>query len=222
MDIPPVPPFPLSAPTLPNRHSPASDRNKRPILNVLRGLLGASGHALEIASGSGQHLAHFAAALPDWRWQPSDCATTPGALAALDADISFYCALEGAARDCVLPAVALDVLQAPWPPLLHYDLVYCANMLHIAPWACCAALFEGAVRHLQGNGVLAIYGPFFEGPATPAAAGNVAFDIDLRARNSAWGIRQLADVTQAAARVRLQLRQRHDLPSNNLCLVFGR
>ncbi len=209
-------------PAAPNRYSPASDRNKAPILDVLRGLLGASGNALEIASGSAQHLAHFAAALPGWRWQPSDCATTPDALAALDADISFYCSLEGAMRDCVLPAAALDVLQTPWPALPDYDLVYCANMLHIAPWACCAALFDGAMRHLRVAGLLVIYGPFFASHATAASAGNVAFDIDLRARNPAWGIRQLADVTRAAARVGLRLQQRHDMPSNNLCLVFGR
>ena len=208
----------------PGRHSPAADRNKGGILEVLRGVLGTRGTALEIASGTGQHVACFAAGLSGWTWQPSDRAPEPEALARLDADIDWYRAQERADHANVLPSLALDVLQTPWPPLPRYDAIYCANMLHIAPWNCCQALFEGAARHLKPNGVLITYGPYFEDQGSSGrlpAAGNVAFDADLRARNPQWGIRQLADVEATAARAGLRLQQRHAMPANNLCLVFG-
>lgn len=207
----------------PYRHSPAADRNKAPILDVLRDVLGTSGHGLEIASGTGQHVAYFAAGLPGWRWQPSDRADTPDALAALDAGIGFYCQQESADRARVQPAIALDVLATPWPPLGQFDAIFCANMLHIAPWACCAALFAGAAQHLAAHGLLITYGPYFEADrAVPPAAGNVAFDADLRARDPQWGIRQLADVQREAQAAGLRLQRRHELPANNLCFVFGR
>ncbi len=207
----------------PYRHSPAADRNKGPILDVLHDVLGASGHALEIASGTGQHIAHFAAGLPGWRWQPSDQAEAPDALTALDADIGFYCQQEGADGARVQPAIALDVLITPWPTMGRFNAIYCANMLHIAPWACCAALFQGAAQQLQADGLLITYGPYFEADRNvPPAAGNVAFDADLRARDPQWGIRQLADVEREAEAAGLHLQRRFELPANNLCLVFGR
>ncbi len=207
----------------PERHSPAAERNKAPILAVLRAVLAPAGRALEVASGTGQHVAHFAAGLPGWRWQPSDRAECADALTALDADIGHYCGLEHANRAHVLPAVALDVLATPWPPLGTFDAMFCANMLHIAPWACCTALFQGAARHLAGDGLLITYGPYFEtARAVPPAPGNVAFDADLRARDPQWGIRELADVEREARAAGLTLQRRHALPANNLCLVFGR
>lgn len=210
-------------PSTPHRHSPAADRNKAPILGVLRDVLPATGHALEIASGNGQHIAYFAAGLTGWRLQPSDRAETADVLAELDADIGYYCAQEGADRRHVAPAIALDVLATPWPTLGPVDAVFCANMLHIAPWACCSALFQGAARHLERDGVLIIYGPYFEAErAVPPAAGNIVFDADLRARNPQWGIRQLADVVREADTAGFGLQRRVELPANNLCLVFGR
>ena len=194
-------------------HSPAADRNKDAILHVLQGLLPVSAKVLEIASGTGQHAAHMAAAQPGWTWQPTD------------ADAGM---LAGMARRCaalanVQPPLQLDVLAEPWPlpPGARFDAVFSANMLHIAPWATCAALMRGAAALLAPGGLLLVYGPFIADD-TPTAPSNLAFDADLRARNPAWGLRQLADVTATAASTGLALQQRIAMPANNLVLVFGR
>ena len=199
-------------------HSPAAERNQGPILAQLQALLGPAGRALEVASGTGQHAAHFAAALPGWQWQPTDRqATHFGA-------ITGWAAHRGAAN--VLPPRRLDVLHSPWPdegPAFgaEFDLVYCANMLHIAPWACCAALMQGAARHLAPGGRLVTYGPYLE-DGVPTAPSNAAFDASLRAQDSAWGLRRLEDVAATAAAAGLALLQRHALPAHNLLLVWGR
>ncbi|MGP1629674.1 MAG: DUF938 domain-containing protein [Giesbergeria sp.] len=199
------------------QHSPAAERNSAPILLRLRALLGASGEALEIASGTGQHAAAFAAALPGWHWQPSDWqAEGFGSIAA-------WAAQAGAAN--VQVPVRLDVRAARWPAegpdFEHpFDVIYCANMLHIAPWDCCAGLMQGAARHLAPRGLLVTYGPYLEdGVAT--APGNLAFDASLRERNPAWGLRSLSAVQQEARAAGLQLHERHAMPANNLLLVFG-
>lgn len=203
---------------LPRLHSSAAERNRQPILQLLQTLLAPQGMALEIASGTGQHIAHFAAALPGWTWQPSDAAPD-----GLDA-IAAWCADAGVRN--VRPPVVLDVLEAQWPRSgaafsTPFDLIYCANMLHIAPWECCAGLVQGAARHLAPQGRLVTYGPYLEdGVAT--APSNLAFDASLRQRNPAWGIRHLNDVSAAAAQAGLHLSARHALPSNNLLLVFER
>ena len=193
-------------------HSPASLRNQGPILAELQRLLPAQGLALEIASGSGQHAAHFAAHLPAWTWWPSDA--DAAALASIDA----WCA----GLPNVRPAQALDVMAATWPglpPVL--DAMFCANMLHISPWATCAALMSGAARHLAPPGLLLLYGPYLvDGEDT--AASNLAFDADLRARNPAWGLRRLAEVLERAAAVGLGLHERLAMPANNLLLVLAR
>ena len=192
--------------------SPAADRNKAPILEVLRRVLPPRAAVLEIAAGTGQHAAHFAAAMPGWRWQPTD--GDPRALASIDA----WCA----GLDNVLPALALDVLAAHWPvPEAAFDAVYCANMIHISPWASCAALMRGAARHLRPGGLLVTYGPYLV-DGEPVAPGNLAFDADLRARDPAWGLRRLADVAGEAAATGLRLRERVAMPANNLTLVFAR
>jgi SAM-dependent methyltransferase len=202
--------LPRPPPSLP--HSPASERNRGPILAELLRLLPPHGTALEVASGTGQHAAHFARSLPGWRWQPTDFDA-----AALPA-IAGWCA--GLVN--VLPPLQLDVLAAAWPGVpAQVDLVYCANMVHIAPWACTPALMQGAARHLAPPGRLLLYGPYFEaGVAT--APGNIAFDADLRRRNPAWGLRTLDAVRAEAAAVGLQLIERIAMPANNLLLVFGR
>lgn len=195
-------------PTLPA--SPAADRNKEPILAVLRRWLPEAGAALEIAAGTGQHAAHFAAALPGWQWQP----TEP------DGAMLPVIAARGAGLPNMLPPLQLDVLAADWPVPPHgFDLVYCANMVHIAPWPCCAALMRGAARHLRAGGRLAMYGPFVvEGE--PLAPGNAAFDADLKARNPAWGLRTLGAVAAAAQATGLRLTERVAMPANNLLLHF--
>ncbi len=202
--------------TGPRQHSPAADRNRAPILAELLRVLPASGLALEVASGTGQQAAHFAAGLPGWRWQPSDA--EPLTLVSIDA----WC--EGLAN--VRPAQHLDVLAAPQaahggsvPALV--DAVYCANLLHISPWATCAALMQLSAHRLKQHGLLLLYGPYLE-DNVPTAPGNLAFDADLRARDAAWGLRRLTDVLQQAQAVGLQLRQRVPMPANNLLLVLDR
>lgn len=193
-------------------HSPAAERNKVPILEVLRRVLPPSGVAVEIAAGTGQHAAYFAAGLPGWTWQPTERD------AALLRAIAARC--QGLAN--VAPALLLDVLAPRWPGLLERaDAMFCANLLHIAPWAVTPALMQGAARHLADNGLLVVYGPFFEDGVTPAP-GNLAFDANLRARDPAWGVRRLAAVAAEAAAAGLALRERVPMPANNLTLVFSR
>lgn len=195
-------------------HSPAADRNKEPILAVLRSVLPERGAALEIAAGTGQHAAFFAAALPQWTWLPTD--VDPAMLPAIAARIS------ASGLQNVPQPVALDVTASAWPDFAQaFDAIYCANMLHIAPWEACAGLMRGAARHLAPDGVLVTYGPYLEDDV-PTAPGNLAFDQSLRARDPAWGIRRREDVEAQARSAGLALRERHAMPANNLLLVFGR
>lgn len=197
--------------------SPAADRNKHAILQVLQTVLPVQGSALEIASGTGQHAAWFASHLPGWTWQPTD--------ATVDSlpSIVGYAAQLGAHN--VLTPHVLDVLKSPWPGSdnsgLHtcYDAIYCANMLHISPWATTAALMQGSAQHLARGGMLITYGPYLE-DMEPTAEGNLVFDADLRAQNRLWGLRRLSDVASVAAQFGLHLCQRHALPANNLLLVW--
>ena len=200
------------------QHSPAAERNREPILNVLRQLLSTHGTALEIASGTGQHVAFFAAGLPSWTWQPSD--------AQEDAfgSIAWRCVEAGVTN--VERPVVLDVMSPHWPSAetefsVRYDAIYCANMLHISPWATCAALMRGAARYLSADGQLITYGPYLERDV-PTSPGNVSFDASLRANNPEWGIRALEDVTHEAALVGLRLSERFRMPANNLLLVFAK
>lgn len=194
------------------QHSPAAERNQRPILAELQRLLPAHGVALEIASGTGQHAAYFAAGLPGWTWQPSD--PEPHALTS----IAAWCA--GSTN--VRAPIALDVTNTEWPGAPQpADLVFCANMLHISPWATCAALMQGAARHLSAQGLLLLYGPYLV-DGEPMSAGNFTFDADLRARNPAWGLRRLADVLAKGEGAGLHLNEQVQMPANNLLLVLGR
>ncbi len=195
--------------------SPAADRNKQPILQVLQQVLPAQGSALEIASGTGQHVAWFAQHLPHWTWQPTD-ADAP-ALNSIDAHIAQ------AQLGNVRPPLLLDVLSPVWLPsdTAAFDAIYCANMLHIAPWATCTALMQGCARHQAAGGRLITYGPYLEDDV-PTAPGNLAFDRDLRAQNPDWGLRRRDDVALEAAKAGLALVQRFALPANNLLLVWGR
>jgi hypothetical protein len=197
--------------------SAAADRNKGVVLDVLARLLPAEASVLEVASGTGQHAAHCAAARPGWRWQPTDFEAA--ALPTI------------AARCAALPNVAapqqLDVLVQPWPASLAaperagWRAVYCANMIHISPWATCAGLMQGAAALLAADGQLVLYGPYIE-DELPTSPGNLAFDADLRARHPAWGLRRRVDVVATAAAAGLWLQERIAVPANNLMLVFGR
>ena len=191
--------------------SPAADRNRAPMLAVLQRVLPDHGRALEIASGTGQHAAWFARHLPGWTWQPTD--VQPGAFAS----IAAWTADDANA----LAPRLLDVLSDPWPVAGPFDAILCANLLHIAPWACCGGLARGAARLLAREGRLVTYGPYLEDDV-PTAAGNLAFDADLRRRDASWGIRRLADVAAEARAAGLRLRERVEMPANNLMLVFER
>jgi SAM-dependent methyltransferase len=209
----PTPSAPIAA------FSPASERNRGPIAQALQRVLGPTGQALEIASGTGQHVAYFAQQLPAWRWQPSD-RTADG----FD-DIQAWCAHAGV-RNVAAPVV-LDASAARWPsdgPAYadgSLDANFCANMLHIAPWSAGLGLLRGAARYLAPQGRLVTYGPYLEADV-PTAPSNLAFDASLRQRDPDWGIRALADVVAAAADGGLRLLERVAMPANNLLLVFGR
>jgi SAM-dependent methyltransferase len=193
------------------RHSPAAERNSGPILAVLQRVLPPQGSALEIACGTGQHALHFASHLPRWTWLPTD--PDPEAVA------STACWAAEAGLPNLCEPRLLDVMTAHWPVRGLFDAVYCANLLHIAPWPACAALMQGAARLLAPGGALLVYGPFLiEGQ--PTAPGNLAFDADLRARDPAWGLRAVHDVAAQAAAAGLVLAEQVTMPANNLTLMF--
>lgn len=197
----------------PRLWSAAAQRNRVPILAALQRRLPARGSALEIASGSGEHALHFAAALPGWCWQTSDA--DPRARASISAH-----AADAELPNLLLPPLALDVQQGPWPAT-PFDLVFCANLLHISPWASCAALLRGAAGCLAPAGSLMVYGPFIV-DGEPTAAGNLAFDADLRVRDAAWGLRRLQAVEREASAAGMRLAEALTLPANNRLLVFTR
>ncbi|HTU65809.1 MAG TPA: DUF938 domain-containing protein [Steroidobacteraceae bacterium] len=192
--------------------SAAAERNKDPILTVLESVLPATGSALEIASGSGQHVCHFAAALPGIRWQP----TEPDA-ASRDA---MTRRIEAAHLPNLLPPIALDVHEPRWPVAAQYDAIVCINMIHISPWSSSRALCLGAARHLPAGGLLITYGPYLENGT--AVASNLEFDASLKRHNPAWGLRDLDDVTRLAAEHGLARRQVVRMPANNLSVVFAK
>ena len=193
-------------------YSPAADRNKQAILEVLLTVLPERGNALEIASGTGQHVAWFSSGLPGWTWQPSDA--QPDGFASMNVWVT-----EQGVRNVHSPVV-IDVMALNWlAGQQFFDLIYCANMLHIAPWVTCAALMRGSAQHLAPGGQLITYGPYLE-DGVQTSPGNLVFDESLRERNPAWGIRRLEDVKAQAAKAGLRLAARHAMPANNLLLVW--
>jgi SAM-dependent methyltransferase len=192
--------------------SAAAERNKGPILDLLRSVLPASGRVLEIASGTGQHVCHFAAALPGLRWQPTE------------PDVESRQAIIARIRETGLTnvdaPVALDVHEPRWPVDADLDAILCINMIHISPWSSTTALCVGAARHLNAGGVLVTYGPYLENGT--AVQSNLDFDASLKRRDAAWGLRDLDDVTRVAAEHGLVRRQVARLPANNLGVVFAK
>jgi SAM-dependent methyltransferase len=191
---------------------PAPERNKAPILQVLRRVLPRSGTVLEIASGTGQHVVHFADALTGLDWQPSD--PEEGHRNSIHARVAQ------AGLGNVAPPLELDVLERPWP-VRGLDAIVCINMIHIAPWAATLALLEEAGRLLPAEGVLYLYGPYRRG-GRDTAPGNADFNADLRRRNPEWGVRNLEDVVRCAAASGLSLQEVVEMPANNLSVVFRR
>ncbi len=193
-------------------HAAATERNREAILAVLRGVLPPTGLVLEIASGTGQHVAYFARALPALRWQPSDA--SPPHLESIRA----WSVASGA--DNIAAPVPLDVERAPWP-VAHADAILNINMIHIAPWSAAEALFRGAARILPPAGVLFLYGPFKRG-GQHTAESNQRFDERLRADDPRWGVRDLDEVEALAAAVGFQPADVIAMPANNLSLVYRR
>ena len=192
------------------RHAPATGRNREPIATVLAELLPERGLVLELASGSGEHAAFFAARFPALQWQPSD--PDPDALAS----ITDWCA--GVPN--VLPPLALDASAEAWP-IDTADAILCVNMVHISPWDAAVGLFAGAGRILASGAPLLLYGPFIE-PDQETAASNLAFDQSLKQRNPEWGLRNTADLDALAADHGLRRTACHAMPANNLVLVYRR
>ena len=194
--------------------SPASLRNAEPILHLLRAHLPKSGRVLEIASGSGQHAVFFSGALPGLDWTPSD--PSPDARAS----ISAWAAEVGTER--LQAPLALDCLnEATWPEA-PFDAVVCINMVHISPWAATEGLMKLAERTLpRPGGLLYLYGPYREAEV-PLAPSNEAFDASLKARDSAWGLRDRDAVAALARSHGLALTLRTEMPANNISLMFRR
>jgi hypothetical protein len=197
------------------QYAPAAERNRQPILEVLKQVLPAAGTVLEISSGTGEHITFFAPRAPYLQWLPSE----PQALARQS--IQAW----GEARPAEnlrLPPLDLDVSVQPWPvqgePI---SAIININMLHIAPWEMCAHLMAGAEQILPESGVLYLYGPYKrEGKHT--APSNEAFDLMLRDRDSRWGIRDLEAVVALAQQHGLALTKTIEMPANNLSVVFRR
>jgi cyclopropane fatty-acyl-phospholipid synthase-like methyltransferase len=194
----------------PRLSAPSALRNRGPILDVLRAVLPAAGLVLEIASGSGEHVVHFARHLPHLAFQPSD--PSPEARAS----VAAHAAAEGLAN--VRAPLALDAGAPDWP-VGPVDGVVCINMIHISPWTSTLGLMAGAGARLPAGGPLVLYGPYVrEGVET--AASNLAFDASLKARNPAFGLRRLEEVAEAAGRHGLGLERVVEMPANNLTVVF--
>lgn len=191
--------------------SPAAERNREPILAVLREHFADRRRVLEIGSGTGQHAVHFAAALPHLQWQTSD-------LPANHAGIRAW--LEAAALPNALPPLALDVTMAPWPAR-GFDAAFSANTLHILGWGEVEAMFRGLDAALDAEAVLAIYGPFKRG-GLHTSDSNAAFDAALRAQAAHMGVRDLEAVDALAVGIGLRRVAEAAMPANNLCVVWRR
>lgn len=191
--------------------SEACDRNRGPILEVLRGAFAGVSRVLEIGSGTGQHAVFFAHALPHLVWQPSDRAGHLPGIAAWRDD---------AGLPNLLAPLALDVDAASWP-VAECDAVFSANTLHILSWASVENLFCGVERVLQPGGVLAVYGPFSD-EGRHAAESNARFDAFLRARDPLSGVRDFGAVCALAGRHGLKFCDDRALPANNRLLTWRR
>ncbi len=196
----------------PREYAPATLRNRDFILGILRDVLPTRGLILEIASGSGEHVVHFARNLPDLVFQPSD--REPDALHSVAAWVKATCVTN------VRAPMVLDASQSPWPIALA-DGIICINMVHISRWDTTLGLIRGAAAILPSTAPLYLYGPFRrEGFAT--APSNQAFDRSLRDRDPTWGLRDLEAVAAFAQSVGFSVPTVTEMPANNLSVVFRR
>lgn len=191
--------------------SPACERNRDPILDVLRRVFPETGRVLEVSAGTGMHSVWMARHLPGLDWLPTD----------LDAESLASIAAWRAEADLpnLRAPVALDTREHPWPQG-PFEAALCCNMIHISPWASAIGLFQGLGRALVPGGVLALYGPFrFSGEIVPS---NLAFEGWLKSKDQRWGVRDLDDVVALADEHGLALQETVALPANNHLQVFVR
>lgn len=213
------------------RHAPATLRNRDAIAQVLRTCLPAGGRVLEIASGSGEHIVHFAEVFPALEWQPSD--PDPAALLS----IAAWTAEAGPPN--ILDPVRLDARSDDWPvekaaailcinmksnscegaKSVSYAACLCINMVHISEWAATVGLFKGCSKVLQPGAPLILYGPYLEDDVETAPS-NLVFDCSLKDRNPEWGLRNVADVDSVAAKHGFKRIRRVGMPANNLTLIY--
>ena len=191
-------------------YAAATQRNREPILAVLQRVFPQRGTVLEIASGTGEHAVFFARALPQLQWQPSDHED------AQLASITAWRDEDGTPN--LLPPLRIDVHADDWP-IARADAVFCANMIHIAPWSACEGLLRGVGRTLAPGGTMVLYGPFHI-DGKPTSDSNAAFDQRLRATDPTWGVRNLEDVLTLAEQAGLALHERITMPANNFALVL--
>ncbi len=218
----------MNTPDDARKYAPATERNREPILEVLKRVLPPSGTVLEVASGTGEHAIFFAPRLSPRRWLPSD--PNPQ----LRASIAAWRTHNPA--DNLYPPVDLDVSALVWPietgasteGLNLYDFnasplvaIVNINMIHISPWSACLGLMAGASRLLPPGGILYLYGPFKQGRKHTSPS-NLAFDEALRVQNPDWGVRDLEQVEAAASTQNLTMLETYQMPANNLSVVFQR
>ena len=193
--------------------SPSAARNREPIGVELARLLPKCARVLEVASGTGEHAVHIARLRPDLVWQPSDID---------DTSIASQTAWRSEAPDSIMESQHLSVTEDGWWTRFNepFDAIFCANMIHIAPWEAAKGLAAGARHNLERGGICILYGPFLKNGDGPQS--NRDFDANLRSRNADWGVRELSDVKQLFALQGLELREAVAMPANNDLLVFGR
>jgi hypothetical protein len=192
------------------RRAPAASRNREPIAAILRDVLPAAGHVLEVASGTGEHAVWFAELFPRLVWQPSD--PDPEALESIrawrsDADLPN-----------LLESLRLDAAAEEWP-VERADAILCINMVHISPWTATLGLLAGAGRLLPLGAPLILYGPYRRA-GIPTAPSNEAFDLSLKARDPSWGLRALEDVADAGEPHGLRFDRLFEMPANNVTAIF--
>jgi SAM-dependent methyltransferase len=201
--------------------APAFHRNHRPIWAVLEKFLaGRAGDVLEVGSGTGQHVVHFARQTPDITWWPSDLSA-----AHLKSIVAWRAA---AGLQNIRSPQRIDLSDPTWSVAAADGsvpgkllAVFCANVIHIAPWPVAQGLVAGAARHLRQDGRLFLYGPF-KRDGRHTAVSNAVFDTSLRSQDPEWGVRDAGDVAALAEAAGFELAETFEMPANNLILMFKR
>lgn len=208
--------------TDPRRFTPSFLRNRDPILEVLQSILCGGDRVLEVASGTGEHCAYFLDKLHQGiSWQPTDF--NPETLPSIDAHVAKARNETGTNTSVdIAPAVQLDVTKPDWQADFQFSKLYCANMIHIAPWEAACGMLEGAGKGLPKEGKVILYGPYRRN-GQHIAQSNQDFDQNLKSRDPSWGIRDLEqDVVPQAEKCGLQLASVIDMPNNNFIVVLNK